>query len=173
MCGIMSGLKFLLGLMMVLFVASQFFVVATYGEFGEDVAASALKDAEEVVFSAYQAVLEAEESGANVSGLMVRLNEAEGLLANARMAYKFGDFEEASRFATSSTNIGVEVENAAVELRDSALSEKEQHMWFSMIGSVVSVVLIVLGSFWVWRVFKRRYYGRVLGMKPEVGADES
>jgi len=173
MCGIMSGLKFSLVLLMFLVLASQFFVFETFADVSENVAASALTDAEGVVVSAYQAVLKAEEAGADVSGLLVRLNEAGGFLARARMAYSLGDFEGAASFVNSRKNIGVDVENAAVELKDLALSERVQRMWFTMIGSVLGVVLIVFGSFCGWRVFKRRYYRRVWGTKPEAGSDES
>jgi len=173
MCGIMSGLRFSLVLLMFLVLASQFFAFEAFAEASKDVAASALTDAEGVVVSAYQAVLKAEESGANVSGMLVRLNEAGGILARARMAYSLGDFEGTASLASSSRNIGVEVENAAVELKDLALSERVQRMWFTVIGSVIGVVLIVFGSLWVWRVFKRRYYRQVLEMKPEVKSDES
>jgi hypothetical protein len=168
-----SGLKFSLVLVMFLILASQFFISETFAQASKDVAASALTDAEGVVVSAYQAVLRAEEAGANVSGLLVRLNEAGGFLARARMAYDFGDFEEAAGLANSSRNIGVEVENAAVELKDSAFLERVQRMWFMMLGSIFGVVLVFFGSFWVWRVFKRRYYRRVLMMKPEVSSNES
>jgi len=169
----MSGLKLSLVLLMFLVLASQFFISETFAEASKDVAASALTDAEGVVASAYQAVLKAEEAGANISGLLVQLNEAGGFLARARMAYDFGDFEEATGLANLSRNSGIEVENAAVKLKDSAFFERVQRMWFMMIGSIVGAVLIFLGSFWVWRVFKRRYNRRVLMMKPEVSSNES
>ena len=170
---IMSGLKFSLVLMMFLVLASQFSIFETFAEASKDVAASALTDSEGVVVSAYQVVLEAEEAGANVSGLLVRLNEAGGFLARARMAYTLGDFDGSVRFADSSSDIAVEVQNAAVELKDSAFFERVQRMWFMMIGSIFGVILVFFGSFWVWRVFKRRYYRQVLMMKPEVSSDES
>jgi len=168
-----SGLKFSLVLLMSLVLASQFFIFETFAEASKDVAVLALTDAEGVMVSAYQAVSRAEEAGANVSGLLARLNEAGGFLARARMVYDFGDFEEAAGLASSSRNIGVEVENAAVELKDSAFLERVQRMWFMMIGSIFGVILVFFGSFWVWRVFRRRYYRRVLGMKPEVSSNES
>jgi hypothetical protein len=169
----MSVLKFSFVLFMFLVLTSQFFVVAVVAGVSEDVAASALTDAEEAVTSAYQAVLRGEEAGGDVSSLLIRLNEAGGFLARARMAYDLRDFEEAASLANSSRNIGVEVESAAVNLRDSALSEGLQHMVFTITASVIGVALIALGSFWVWRVFKHRYYGRILKMKPEVSSNES
>jgi hypothetical protein len=38
---------------------------------------------------------------------------------------------------------------------------------------LVGVVVVAFGSFWGWRVFRRRYVRRVLGLKPEVTKDES
>lgn len=169
----MSGRKFSLVLMMFLVLASRFFVFATSAEVSEDLAASALSGAEEAVVSTFQVVLETERSGANVSGLLGRLSEAGGLLAQARMAFRVGDFDEAVRFAGLSEDIGLEVKNVALGLKDLASSESVRFMWFTVMGSILGVVLLVLGSFWVWRVFKGRYYERLLGMKPEVSSDES
>lgn len=49
MCGIMSGLKLSLVLVMFLVLASQFFISETFAEASKDVAASALTDAEGVI----------------------------------------------------------------------------------------------------------------------------
>jgi hypothetical protein len=151
------GLKFSLVLMVFLVFASQVFVLVAFAEVSEGEVASALADADEAVVFAYKAVLRAEEAGANVSSLLVRLNEGGGFLARAHMAYKFGDFEEAASFANSSRNIGVEVQNTAVELKGSALIERMQRIWFSVTTSVVSIALIVLGSLSVWLFSKERY----------------
>jgi len=168
----MSVFRFSLVLMLVAFLTFHGIFI-TFGKVSGDEASLALTNAESTLVSAYQKVLEAEEAGANVSGLLVRLNEAGGFLARARMAYTLGDFDEAVRFASSSGDVAVEVQNSAVGLRDLALGDGVQRLWFTLVGSVVGVVLVVLGCFWVWRVFKRRYYRRVLGMKPEVATDES
>lgn len=169
---LMSGVKFSLVSMLFLVLASQFFVVAVVAEAREDVVASALTDTEEVLASAYQAVLEAEEAGANVSSLLVQLNEAGGLLAQGHMAYRLGDFDEAVNFAELSSGVGIHVKDEALKLKDLALGESLQHLYFTAVGSVIFCVLIVFGSFLVWRVFKRRHYQRVLRMKPEVSAGE-
>jgi len=152
----MSGLKFSLVLVMFLILASEFLMVAAFAAVSEDVAVSALRDAKGVVVSAYQTVLEAEEAGANVSGLLARLNEAVGVLSLARKAYAVGDFEETAFLADSSRDIGSEVEHEAVMLKNQALSEGLQRMVFSVIASVVSVVLIAAGSFWFWQFLKKR-----------------
>jgi len=138
-----------------------------------DVAASAIGQAEGVVASAYEAVLEAEQAGANVSGLLVRLNEAGELLARAQVAFRLGDFDEAVVSANLCSEIGEGVRSEADELRVKAYGGRVTGSWLTMTGSMVSVVAVVFGSFWGWRVFKRRYIRRVLRMKPEVVKDES
>ena len=166
----MSSLRFSLVLFVFLVLASQFFVVAVKADISEDAAASALTDAEEVVASAYQAVLKAEEAGANASSLLVKLNQAGSYLAQGRVAYNMRDFDKAVNFASLSKDGGKQVEHNALELENLALGESLQRQWFTMVGSVVSVALIVLGSFLTWRIFRKRHYQRFSGVKLEVSA---
>jgi len=153
----MSCLKFALVLVMFLVFATQLFVIATFAELSENEAVSTLATAEGTVISAYQAVLNAEEAGANVSDLLVQLNRAGEYLARAHMEYRQGNFEKATDFANSGRSIGEEVQSAAVELKDSALSEGLQRMVFTMIASVLGVAVIALGSLWIWHFLKKRY----------------
>ena len=152
-----SVLRFSFVLMLLLVTTSQFLVFVTFAEVGESEAASALADAEGEVTLAYLAVLKVEEAGANVSGLMVRLNESGGFLARARMAYRLEDFDGTVSFAALSGSIGVEVQDEAVRLKNTALSESAQRMMFTMTASVLGIALIALASFWVWRLLKERY----------------
>ncbi len=105
--------------------------------------------------------------------MLVRLNEAGELLAEAQVAFRLGDFDEAVFSANLCSEIGEEVSGEADELRVEAYSSRVMSSWLTMTGSLVGVVAVVIGSFWGWRVFKRRYYRRVLRMKPEVAKDES
>jgi len=159
MTGTVSALKFSFALMLLLIASSRFFAPVTFAGVGEVETASALADAEGALVSAYQAVLKAEEAGANVSGLLARLNEAGGFLAQARMAYRLGYFDEAASFADSSRNIGGEVQDAALELKDAAVSEGWQSTMLTMVASVVGVAVIAIGSLWTWHFLKRRYGG--------------
>lgn len=136
-------------LLILLVFASQLLVAETF-LIGEGYATSSSTESEESVVSAYRAALETEKAGANVSSLLVKLNEAAKFLASGRMSNGSADFDEATRIAR-------EVENAAVELKDSALSEGLQRMVFTMTASVVGMALIALGSLVVWRLLKNRY----------------
>ncbi len=123
----------------------------------EDIVNSSIETAETALISAFEVVTEAEQAGGDVSGLLANLTQAGEFLAAARMSYRNEDFDNATRFAGLSRDIGEAVKSAAYELKDLALNEGVQRMWFSMLGSVFGIVLVVLGSLWVWQFLKRRY----------------
>jgi len=170
---IMSVSKLFLLLLILFVFAAPIFVSGAFAAYSENTAASAIDKAEAAVVSAYEAVLGAEQAGANVSGLLARLNVAGEYLANGHIWHGLGDFENATRFANLCYDIGEEVRNEAVELKNEAHGLWVWNLWVRMTISMVGVVSVVFLSFLVWRSFKRRYQRRVLGMKPEVVSGES
>ena len=84
----MSILRFLYALMTISIFATFFFVSPILANSNQDTASVAIADAEETMISTYEAVLEAEQAGGNVSGLLAQLNEAGEFLASARMSYR-------------------------------------------------------------------------------------
>jgi len=163
---------FLILLVLFAFMTPVFVFKATATD-GEDAASSAIKKAEEVMVLAYQAVLEAERAGANTSGLLNRLNVAGEYLARAHILYRVGDLDDAARFADLCFENAEKVKPEAEWLGNTARVESGVRLRFTMVGSVLSVCLIGVAGFLSWRVFKRRYYQRVMRMKPEVASDES
>jgi hypothetical protein len=163
--------------LLVLLIAFAFsgsiFIPKAFASNSKDTATISIERAENALVSAYQAVLEVEQVGANVSGLLAQLNEAGELLAEAHMAYRLRDFDEATRFADLCYDVGESVKNKADELRVEAYRSRTMGLWLTMSGSLVGMVAVVFGSFWGWRVFKRRYYEQILRKKPEVAKDES
>ena len=147
----------LLVLFFVLAFSVSIFMPEIFASNSEDTATTSIDGAENALVSAYQAVLEVEQVGANVSGLLAQLNEAGEFLAKAHMAYRLESFDNATSSADQSKDIGIEVENKAYELKDSAWRENIQRMWLTIMGSVLGVILIGSGSFWVWHFLKRRY----------------
>jgi len=145
------------------------FVSVAFGESGDDVALSAIDGAEVSVVLAYEAVLEAEEAGVDVSGLLVRLNDCGELLVEARVAYGLGDFDEAVGFAGLCSEVGDGVKGDAVELRLGVQSSRVAELWLMLVGSLVGVVVVLFVGFFGWGVVKRRFVRRVLEMKVEVG----
>jgi len=139
----------------------------------EDVVALDIAEAEEVLGSAYGAVLEAEEAGANVSGLLGRLNVGGEYLAEAYVWIRLGVFENASRFAGLCREVVEDVKGEAFGLRDEAERLGEADFVVRMVGSAVGVVVVLIVGFVVWRVFRRHYHKKVLGLRPEVVSGES
>jgi len=130
-------------------------------------------EAEKALVLAYDAVLEAEEAGANVSGLLARLNLGGEYLAEAYVWVRLGDSESAARFAGLCVEVVGDIRGEAVGLKE------EAHGWWvldvsvRLIWSVFGMIVIVVVGYVVWHVFRRRYLERVLGSRPEVVSDES
>jgi len=168
-----SGLR-VIGVLFVLFAfVSSVFVLGTMALDVEEVALSAIESAELAVDLAYEAVLEAEGVGANVSGLLVELSDGVEALSGAYMSSRVGNFDDAAYFADLCYDLVAGIEAEANELRDVAAVDRNQHLFLTSFGSVFAVGGIFCGGFFGWRFFKRRYHRRVLKMKPEVASNES
>jgi len=138
----------------------------------EDVVTLALTEAEETLASTHEAVLEAEQAGANVSGLLDKLNLGAEYLAEAYVWYRLGVSENASRFAGLCYEVVGGVSSEAVELRDEAKRLGDADFVVNMIGSVVGVISVFVFCSVAWLVFRRRYRRRV-GLRSEVVSGES
>ena len=156
----MSILRFSVVVFLLMAFSLQLGTGAAFAETSREEASKALTDSDNSAISAYQAVLKAEEAGANATDLLIQLNQAGEYLARARMEYKLGDYEKAVDFANLSRSTGEEAQSVAVALKDSATSERLQRTMFTMIASVVGVASIALGSFWLW-YFLKKGYGKV------------
>ena len=134
-------------------------------------ASSAIKEAEDALEQAFLAVLEAEMVGANVSVLMVKLSDAGGLLAEAEMAYRVGNFSEVIRKAEQCFRLveGVAVE--ALSLKSRALVDAHRVFMQTVSFSLVGAIMFFVALFFVWSWFKRYYIKKLLKMKPEAAAD--
>ena len=131
-------------------------------------AASSLDGAEALVCQAFEAVLEAEEAGANVSILMADLDEAGALLAEAEVLRRNGNGDEAAGLADQAVVIANNVEREALELKNLALVNRQTFFWFSSVFSLVGASVFLIVLFFVWSWFRRVYVRRLLRMKPEV-----
>ena len=120
-------------------------------------AGAAIAVAEDRIVVCYRAVADADEAGANVTGLLLTTNEAGDLLSRAKLAYKMGDFDSAVGFAVQSQEMleGVDVE--AGVLRENALQQGYWDFMIYVVGSIVGAVVVVCGGFVVWFLLKRRY----------------
>jgi len=137
----------------------------------EDEVTSKISEANNALREAFKTVLEAEEAGANVSGLVAKLNEAGGFLSEAEMAYRNGDLDKAVSETAKCLTIANGILGDALALKSSALEDAQimrtHTLLFSFAGAVVSVV----GLFLVWVRFKPFYVRKLLKMKPEVASN--
>jgi len=161
-----GSVSFLLVLVLVGLFSHGVFVVR-----GADGASSSVGEADVAVRRAFNATLDAERAGANVSGLMAKLNEAGELLAEAETAYRVGNFSEAVGKADQCYMLVDGVIGEASSLKSSALADAQARfsstLMFSLAGAVVFVTALIL----IWVLFKPFYAKKLLKMKPEVASN--
>jgi len=148
-------------------------IVSRVSAISSDEVQDAISKAESRISLAYESTLEAEKAGADISGLLLRLNNGSTLLSKAQMQYRIGNFSEAVNLANQCFDSLNEIEIEADKLRDRAIVERKQEMLISAVGSGLSIGVVVYAGIFGWRFFKDRYYKRVLRMKPEVQANDS
>ena len=84
-----------------------------------------------------------------------------------------GVYENATHFAGLSRDAVKDVGDEAVGLRMDAERLGETDFFVRVAGSLVGVVVVLVLGFGGWRIFRRHYYKRFLGLKPEVVSSES
>jgi len=133
-----------------------------------DDATSRISEADRSIQQAFEAVLEAESAGGNVSSLLTELNKAGAFLAQAENLYKNGNFSGAISLADKSASIAEEVKNDGLGLQSRASVESKSVLWHTIASSLLaaSTFLIVLGIVWIF--FKHSYVHKILKTKPEV-----
>ncbi len=117
---------------------------------------------------AFNAVLDAERAGANVTVLLNQLNTIADSLAQAEIAYRNGDAAAAEKIADSTFTIVLEVKSNAVSAENAAIATHQNGLWASVVVSTIGAVGLVVLLFSVWRLLKQRYVKNFLDAKPEV-----
>lgn len=120
---------------------------------------------------AFEAVLEAERAGANVSVLVEKLNEAGRFLAEAENALRGGNFSEAVSEAGRCSLAAEGIVGEALSLKSLALVQSQRAFRLNLAISVVTSSVFIVVLFFVWRWFKGFYVKKLLRMKPEVVSD--
>jgi hypothetical protein len=130
-------------------------------------AAGQVADADQALRSAFDSVVGAEQQGANVSLLLSRLDGAGSDLNLAEVALAAGNYSEAISYAGVCRSAALSVGADAVALgNDTAVVAA--NWWMTVVFSVASSVVFVVGLFSVWRWFRRGYLQKVMGSRPEV-----
>ena len=132
----------------------------------------ALIDAENDLVSAYVAVAEAEDTGANVSELLAKLKIAGNLLGDASISYRLSDYDDAYSCAVNCSNTVNGVISEASSLIEEAEQVYKERLFATVAMSSAGLGVLFVLSLFAWRFLKKKYFKRVLEMKPEVGKTE-
>lgn len=154
--------------MALLFVLSSILMFSVSALSNREITISSISEAEQSMAEAYEAVLDAERVGANVSSLLVRLNDGAGLLSEAHMAFEVGDFEEAVRFAELSSEVAWEVGGEAEWLEVEANTVGVSRSRWFILASFLGVSFVIVANLLGYEYFKRRYYRQLSKMRPRV-----
>ena len=129
---------------------------------------SKLQEANIAVNQAFNAVLDSEKAGANVTDLLARINIAEGILAQAENSYRSGDTNTAAAQADNVLSIAQQITTSAQNAKQNAIISSQNNFWLTIAFTVgwTIMFLAVLDLFWLW--FKRRYIKNLSEAKPEL-----
>jgi preprotein translocase subunit SecF len=158
--------------LMIILVLSVCLLSAQQANGQADQASSKLQVANDAVNQAFNAVLDAEKAGANVTGLLAQLNNAQGILAQAENSYRTGDFNTAANQADSVLPIVQQVTLDAQSVKQTAIVSSQNAFWTTIALTVIGIFVFVLILFLVWRRFKRNYIERLSESKPELVNNE-
>jgi hypothetical protein len=157
----------LAGILILTFILHSALMFSAHGIHYQEVNAT-ISEAEQALATGFEAALDAEEAGANVSSLLVKLNEGGAYFSAARMAFEDGNFSEADRLSGLSYSISVQVESDAQILKAEAINAAFNRFRLYLTSSAVAMVIVVVATFFGYRLLKKRYFKRLLDMKPEV-----
>ena len=141
----------------ILLFAAIFIIILSFPSIALAQQNDAISVAQSNLVQCYNAAKAAESAGANISQLMIQLNNAGLLLSRSQLAYSKGDFGSASNLAVQSQNELASFVSDANALQNSAAQSRTFDFLLNVVGSVLGTVAVLVGSFVVWRFFKRKY----------------
>jgi hypothetical protein len=156
-----------ISLLVVAFVACLFLNVPRTFAVSSDEASLAFSIANNALGGAFTVVSDARQAGANVSGLMERLNAAGTVLSSAEAALEMKNYTDVVSRADSCKNLITGIVEDANTLKTNTRATSSS-WWITLSFSIVGVVVFVVGLFLVWRWFKGYYKTKLLDSKPEV-----
>jgi len=124
------------------------------------------------LITAYEALLQAEDLGANISDSVKSLNSASDLLAQSHNAFRQGRYVESLLYAQTSTQTSNRVYAEAKQLESSAKQQKNNSLLFTATFSSVSLVALLAASWFGWRTMKTRYIKNILDKTPRARSNK-
>ena len=131
-------------------------------------ATTSIKQAEEQMIQTYKTVLDAESLEADISNLLIEVNEATNLLSKAHMAFDAKNFDDAKNYADSASQTGHEIVEQNKLLVIQAASARTPNTLKLQILSAVAISIVIITSLVVYGVFKRYYTKQLTKMKPRI-----
>jgi hypothetical protein len=122
----------------------------------ENEAATKIGEAENALNSAYEAVLEAERAGANITGLLDNLTEASELLFEAKWVLSSNESAAVDFAVESQARLNGFLVKADT-LRVAAAQQLYWDFMVNVVGSIIGSVAVIGGGFIVWAVLKKKY----------------
>jgi hypothetical protein len=116
-----------------------------------------LASARNELVECYNAARAAEAAGANISALTIKLNVAGSLFSQAQLAYSSGNFSGAYALALQSQNELSNFVSTASSLQSAASQKRNIDFFLNFVAPIVGAVAVIVGSFAVWALLKRRY----------------
>jgi hypothetical protein len=142
-------------LWILLFFAFAGGLLPCFGANSED-ASSAISDAEAKIVACYSAVADAAKAGANVSELLIALNDAGWLLSEAKLACNMRDFDSAVNLANECQSRLNGVIDKAESLKLDAEQAGYLNFMVNVVGSGVGALCVVVGSLVYWKYLEKR-----------------
>jgi len=133
-----------------------------------DIITLKLQSANNAVGRAFEAVLDAEKAGANVSQLLVKLNTAGELLSEAQNTYNSKNTSNVTAIVENAHQIADQVNADAINLRNDSLIKSQNNILFTLIFSIVGAIVFGILLVLVWRKISHAHVKKTLEMKPEV-----
>ena len=133
-----------------------------------DQTATKLQEANRAVGQAFNVVLEAENAGGNVTELMLKLNTAGTILANAQNILNSGNSANITSNLENVLQMANQVNDDALNLRNVSLVDSQNNLSLTLILSVAGAIALGISLLIVWQRFKRVFNKKLLYTKPEV-----
>ena len=128
----------------------------------EDEVNQAINHAENALVAAFESVLVAEKVGANVSGLIAKLNQAVNLLTVSQTLLIKGKLDDALAVATSSLEIADSVIDDSIQYKISALALHETLFKRYVKLAILGTPFFLAFMFLLWLFFERYYTQKML-----------
>ena len=144
-----------------------------FGDSESELALIAIDSADRDFKAAYIAILEAEKSGGDISGLVSHFNKGLEYRYNAKKAYESGDYNKALLLANQALRSSEDISDYAILLEQVATYHEQNKLINQLLRTLVFGVFAVVLCFLSWRSFKVYYLRKMIASSPGVPVDES